>query len=275
VNAPPATHPMLPREAIYAGEIEVIPANPATLALVEHVARAIQRAFGAVPMREVRPRLSNNEFFRLFSVVRQGVPRDPVAMRLARAALASLGVDLSVSKLDRPRVRAVPTDGHLVPEARAAYGLHRDIWYANPRAQINHWIPLHDVTEHDAIGIFPDWFARPIANGSAGFDYAAWASEGGFQAYDRVRPTAQHHPVPETPPDLASAVRFPVRRGDVVRFSAAHLHGPMPHSAGLTRYSVELRTVNLQEQAAGLGAPAVDNASRGDASVDYLSGAGP
>jgi len=169
---------------------------------------------------------------------------------------------------DRPRLRAVQSGGHHIPEALPAYGIHRDTWYANPQAQVNHWLALHDTPTEEMFGFFLRHWERRIANTSHTFDYHEWNQTGGFQAYQRVRPSEQRHPIPTEDPGPCTRTGLP--EGHFLRFSAAHLHGTLPHDTGFTRYSLEVRTVDPEDVANGFGAPNLDNRSKGDMTGDLL-----
>jgi len=47
--------------------------------------------------------------------------------------------------------------------------------------------------------------------------------------------------------------------GDLLCFASAHLHASVQNTTDRTRFSVEMRTVNINEVLAGYGAPNVDN----------------
>ncbi len=53
-------------------------------------------------------------------------------------------------------------------------------------------------------------------------------------------------------------------------FSAAQLHSTVPNTSGRTRFSVDFRTVHLDDVTAGTGAPNVDSACTGTTMGDYL-----
>lgn len=55
---------------------------------------------------------------------------------------------------------------------------------------------------------------------------------------DKVYPTAL------TAPE-GKAVIFEVKEGETLLFSGTHLHGTQPHDSGITRFSLEMRTVYL------------------------------
>jgi hypothetical protein len=182
--------------------------------------------------------------------------------------MGGAGVDPAEHAIDRLRVRANAPGAYRDPAAAAAYVAHRDTWYANPRAQINWWIPLHDVAPDETFVIYPDRFDRPIANSSAALDYDAWIRRVGWQSARRD-PDAAY---PAALADLASEPRRPVScgEGEIVLFSAAHLHQSLGMDGALARFSVDFRTVHLGDHARGLGAPNVDDASTGSALADYV-----
>ena len=45
----------------------------------------------------------------------------------------------------------------------------------------------------------------------------------------------------------------------------------MPNTAGTTRFSIDFRTLNIGDLRSGLGAPSIDNSSRGTTLRDFLS----
>ena len=53
-------------------------------------------------------------------------------------------------------------------------------------------------------------------------------------------------------------------------FSAAQLHSTVPNTCGLTRYSIDFRTVHLDDVWNKAGAPNVDSASTGTTMRDYI-----
>jgi hypothetical protein len=53
-------------------------------------------------------------------------------------------------------------------------------------------------------------------------------------------------------------------------FSAAHLHSTVPNNSGRTRFSIDFRTVNLDDLEARRGAPNVDSECTGTTMREYL-----
>jgi hypothetical protein len=111
-----------------------------------------------------------------------------------------------------------------------------------------------------------------VPNDSEVFDYDAWVARGwslkiGWQDIEAGR-TARY---PQVSGEFApgKSVGFACRRGENLVFSGAHFHRTLPQMSGRCRYSLDFRVVHLDDHAAGLGAPNVDNRSRGSALRDY------
>lgn len=253
------------RAAIHAGACPVLPPTPASQELVTHARAMVADAFGGTP-ETAHQRHDVHTFFVALTRAREALALDHQLAVLTRSVLAELGVTEHAFAMDRARLRGVAPGAHREPVTRDAYALHRDTWYANPRAQINLWIPLRDVTAHDGLQLYPSALRRVVPNDSAGFDYAAFQAEGGFQS-GRLGTPAVYPRALAVPAAPAHVPAMP--RAARLLFSAAQLHGPAPHDEAETRFSLDLRVVARLDQRLGRGAPSVDDASRGDASQDY------
>lgn len=188
----------------------------------------------------------------------------PVWRGHARDFLAGLGLPLEEFAIDRFRLRSVSPGAHHQPEAAAVFYAHRDTWYANPQAQINLWMPLHDVSGQDSFQFFPEFFDRAVANDSETFDFDRFVAVGGFQnsAARSAHPRwLVDQPVPGQPVEL--------KAGHCLLFAAAHLHGTLPNLSQQVRFSIDLRLVHKEDHACGRGAPNADNRSRGSSISGY------
>jgi hypothetical protein len=65
-------------------------------------------------------------------------------------------------------------------------------------------------------------------------------------------------------------IRYLPPPGGVIVFSGAQLHETVPNTTGLARYSIDFRTVHLEDLAAFHGAPNLDSRSTGTTIRDYL-----
>jgi hypothetical protein len=195
---------------------------------------------------------------------RAAIGSDPRARAASVELAMALGFRRARLAFDVPRLRVVAPNAHRTPAAARAYYMHRDTWYGSPASQINVWVPLFDVDERDSFAIWTDAFGASVENDSGAFDYARFVTRGGFQSaavIDAAYPRAL-----ESPRGAPTCIRAVA--ADVVAFSAAHLHATTPNETQRTRFSVDVRFVDLDDH----DAPDADNASRGSALVDYLRG---
>jgi hypothetical protein len=59
--------------------------------------------------------------------------------------------------------------------------------------------------------------------------------------------------------------------GGIIAFSGAHLHSSVPNTSGKTRFSVDFRTVHLDDLVARRGAPNMDSACTGTVLREFKS----
>jgi hypothetical protein len=114
------------------------------------------------------------------------------------------------------------------------------------------------------------YWARAVRNGSAEYNYAEWNRESRRNAAQHITVDTRKQPRPEESVELDPQVRLICPPGGIVVFSGAHLHSTVPNTSGRTRYSIDFRTVHLDDANADGGAPNVDSASTGTTMADYL-----
>ena len=259
------------RAAVYAGEIFLAAPTPASRALVEAVLERLADALGCARTEVRDVVLPNAELFARIGAVRKALYLEPEYHAAIRCVIAAAGLDPARTAFDPLRLRVVLDDGHRNPLAAPVYHPHRDTWYAHPRALIAWWIPLDDLAPHETFAFYPERFAAPVANDSEIFDYGDWVRDGwelkiGWQKLGADARYPRAAPGVET----GRAEGFACRTADNLVFSGAHFHATLPQATGRTRFSLDFRIVDLDDHAAGLGAPDVDNRSRGSALRDYV-----
>ena len=254
------------RDTIHAGAIRRFPATAESSRLAGAVWELLCTELGDDPAR-AQFRLAGPALLERLGAVRSTLASRASFLEGARAIIASTGQDPAQCAIDVPRLRAVLHGGHEIPEAAAVYAAHRDTWYANPQSQINWWIPLQAVTEEDSFALFPGVFETPLENSSEQFDYRDFIRTAGWQSAKGS--TCTVYPSTRTPPE-SGAVRVACEAGGLLVFSAAHLHQTRPHASGRTRFSIDFRTVWLDDHRCGRGARNVDNRSTGSALDDYV-----
>jgi hypothetical protein len=270
----PATGAAL-RQAVYDGDVFLARPTPASLQLVELARTALAGALGcpAGDIREVPQRIPNAELFARIGALRKELYLAPRFHDAVRAVIAALDVDPRRVAFDPLRLRVIKHRGHENPLAQPVYHPHRDTWYGHPRALIAWWIPLDALAADETFVFYPERFRAPVDNDSEIFDYGDWVRDGwelkiGWQQLAAGVEAAYPRAAPDV--DGGRAVGFTCRAGDNLVFSGAQFHATLPQATGRTRYSLDFRLVDLDDHAAGLGAPDVDNRSRGSALADYV-----
>ncbi len=267
--APPPSRPTEFRQALYAGALFKLAPSEASMRLAREVFELLAETFQDVgDPREAQFRLPAAEHLERLGRVRQVLTGEARFLAGARAVLAAAGQAPDEYALDKPRLRGVLHRGHEIEAAAPVYFAHRDTWYANPRAQLNWWLALHDGTEEETFTFFPEAFDQPVPNSSSTFDYQTWRTQAGWQNPKRAASAA--YPTSLVPLDGLQERGFACRTGEVLVFSAAHLHRTRPHASGRTRFSVDFRSVHLEDHRQGLGAPDVDNRSTGSTLEEYV-----
>lgn len=260
------------RQALYRGEIFHLPATSTTRELAAELLVMLDTTLGPQP-REAQHRMSNPELFAQIGKLRRTLFMEERFHEAVRAVLRAYGFDPARSAFDALRLRVVTHRGFEIPEAAAVYLAHRDTWYSHPQCQIAWWIALHDVPETETFVFFPERFAQPVPNRSETFDYDEWVREGwdlkiGWQKFGAGQ--AEMYPGQDGLVSAGRQLGFSASAGDLVLFSGQHYHQTRRNLSGRTRFSLDFRTVDLPDHAAGHGAPNVDNRSRGSVLRDYV-----
>jgi hypothetical protein len=263
------------RAALYAGEVLLAPPTAASTRVAADARARLAEVLdaGADDVRAVATRLPNHQLFARIGVLRKELYLDPGWHAAVRDVVAATGLDPARVAFDPLRLRVVLHRGHENPLAAPVYHPHRDTWYAHPQALIAWWIPLDDLAPGETFVFHPERFAAPVDNDSEIFDYDDWVRDGwelkiGWQRRDAG--VTARYPRAAVGVDPGPAVGFAARRGDNLLFAGAHLHTTLPQATGRARFSLDFRIVDLDDHAAGRGAPNVDNRSRGSSLRDYI-----
>ncbi|MFO0660235.1 MAG: hypothetical protein U0165_10440 [Polyangiaceae bacterium] len=245
------------RSRIYDGELLLLHANEASMGFASALFGRVVERLGDNP-RKAHDHHTGEEIFSQVCAIREELHHDPIWLDRFATLVASLELDPSGLRVDPPRLRGIQHNGHLIEAAAPAYYAHRDTWYGNPSAQINVWIPLHDVEEESTFVFYPSCFATPVNNDSAELDREEFVRRAGFKdgtsrgvVYPRATADVSH----------LERVGFSAKAGDILLFSAAHLHEPRRNTTRLIRFSVDMRMVHVADHLSGRGAPNVDNGS--------------
>jgi hypothetical protein len=258
------------RNALFAGQYLLNSASPATLALVAHAEAMIGAALGPHDPQTAQDDLDVATFIARVGPLKSAFTNHLRTKELVRDILLEYGADLRRTYFDVPRLRVAPHGGYLSAGVSYAYAAHRDTWYSSPHSQVNYWMPVFQVTPDRAMSMFPEYWERPVPNSSGDFDYDEWCRVGRQQAASQTKVDTRKHPLPLAAIDTRSDTRICGMPGDVLMFSSAHLHSTAPNTSGKTRFSIDFRTLHLDDIAEGRGAPNIDTRARGTTLGDFL-----
>lgn len=179
--------------------------------------------------------------------------------RLWRAVFKTVGLEPSEMACDDLYLRFQPhRDRSEVPPrafSTATLSFHRDTWGTNIYAQTNWWAPVYPITSGRTFAFFPDLWSTPLRNTTEDFDFRAIV-ERSIRGEEVDAEQGMPHLLEEVDSALAKPVM--IDPGSMVVFSGAHAHAGVPNSTGLTRISLETRSVWIEDFRRGLGAPNVD-----------------
>jgi hypothetical protein len=240
-------------ERVFAGRLLVFTGAPSLRALCALADACVHDVFDAVEPETAQFVLAPRVWEARVDTLRGRLRRDPQASRLLAATLAEVGVDPERTYRDKLALRVLP---HGVPPAggRPPRGtaFHRDTWGSNVLAQINWWAPVYRLSPRRTIVFYPYYWAHPLANTSGSWDFDE------LLAHRRARRPYPSVPEPTEPVDTASELPVVIEPGELLCFSGAHLHASAPNDSGRARFSLETRTVNLDDVRAGRAAPNLD-----------------
>jgi hypothetical protein len=272
-NDPPPSEASF-RQALYDGEIFLLAATPTSRELVANALELLEQELGqGGAIRAAQFRLGDEEFFEAVGRLRKKMYTEPTFHEAVRSLVRGCGFDPGRIAFDPIRLRVVAHKGFENPKAAPIYFAHRDTWYAHSQSEITWWTPLHDVTEEETFVFYPDHFRSPVNNNSECFDHDEWVRQGSSLRIGWQNPEhgARHlYPGQVGTLEPGRVLSFSARAGEILLFAGAHFHQTRRNTTGLTRFSLDFRTVDLEDHAQGRGAPNVDNRSTGSAVRDYV-----
>jgi hypothetical protein len=256
------------RARLYAGDIFIFSPTPAALALVALAREMLEAAFGPIDPRDVHHHKSAEEVAAILADLKPRFIHHPACKQLIPRMMAERGVDLDRLYFDVPRMRSAYPSHFLTSGIAYAFHPHRDTWYSAPMCQLNWWIPIFPIAAENAMGFYPRHFHRPIANNSEIYNYYEWNTKNRANAARHVTSDTREQPKPQAEPDGPS-MRYLPAPGGLILFSGAQLHETVPNTTDVARYSIDFRTVHLDDAAAGAGATNVDSRCTGTTMRDY------
>ncbi|MFC5065506.1 hypothetical protein [Actinomycetospora atypica] len=257
------------REHLYAGDVMVYGATPATLALVQFTRELVEEAFGALDPQTAQDEMPVEEFAALLADLKPRFIHHPRCKEILPQILAERGCDPERTYFDVPRLRTSTSDGYLTTGIAYAFHPHRDTWYSAPMSQTNWWMPVYPVTADNVMAFHPKYMTQGVRNSSRNYDYAEWNRVSRFNAASQIGKDTREQPKPEEPVELDPQVRLVPEVGGMMVFSGNQLHSSVPNTSGRTRYSIDFRVVDLDDVEAGRGSRNVDSECSGTTLRDF------
>jgi len=254
----------------YQGAVYIDSPRSAAVELCRFARELIEDAFDGLDPETAQHVLPVERYVEILVELKPRFIHHPRSTELLRAMLAERGCDLDLTYFDVPRLRTSTSDGYLTSGIAYAWHPHRDTWYSAPLAQQNFWMPVYDITPTNAMALHLDHFEQTVANNSSIYNYYEWNRKHRAAAASNVGADSRPLPGPTEELDLSNSAVFVMPVGGTLHFSGQHLHSSVPNTSGVTRYSIDFRTVHIGDIRAGLGARNIDSACTGSSIRDFI-----
>lgn len=260
------------RARLYQGQLFMFSPRPAVVALRDFTRRMIEEAFAPLDPRTAQFRMPVEQYVAILAKLKPAFIHHPTCKDLLRQILREHGCDLEQIYFDVPRLRTSTAAGYLTAGIAYAFHPHRDTWYSAPQCQLNWWFPVYEIEPNNGMAFHPRYWSQGVANSSHIYNYDRWNAESRQTAAQHIHTDTRPQPHAQEPMELAPDIRLVPPPGGLILFSGAQMHSTVENTSGLTRFSIDFRTVHLGDVRARCGAPNVDSACTGTTLRDYLRG---
>ena len=258
------------REELYRGSLFVYSPSPGALEFCDFARELIAAAFRPYDPRYVHESMPVERCVEILADLKPRFIHHAQSKELIRGMLAERGCELEKTYFDVPRLRtAFPAD-YLSSGIAYAFHPHRDTWYSAPFSQINWWMPIYEICPDNSMAFHPRYWDEAVANTSNTYNYYDWNRTNRQSAAQHVKADTRVQPRPQVPLERHPQLRVVANVAGVMLFSAAQLHSTVPNTCALTRYSIDFRTVHLDDVWSKCGAPNIDSACTGTTLRDYM-----
>jgi hypothetical protein len=258
------------RSRLYDGELFAFSPSESSAALCQLARELSEKAFAPHQPETAQESMPAEQYVQILADLKPGFIHHPRSKELIGGMLAEAGCDVEKTYFDVPRLRTMAHGEYLKAGLALQFHAHRDTWFSAPHAQINWWLPVYAIESNNSMAFHLRYFAQGVKNSSADYDYDEWNRVGRQLAATQVKEETRKQPTAEEPLELEPQVRVVSAVGGMILFSAAQLHSTVPNTTNRTRFSIDFRTVNIDDVIAGVGAPNVDSHCTGTTLGDYL-----
>jgi hypothetical protein len=258
------------RQALWSGDILLFSPSAASAALCDYAWQMLCDAFAPVHPDDAQHSLPVERFVAAAAPLKTAFTHSEEAHRLVGDLIVELGADPDKTFFDLPKLRLASSHGYLTAGVGYAYQPHRDSWYAAPFCQQNFWLPISTISPDNCLAFHPRHWVEPCPNSSAGFDAYEWNSTGRAEAAKHISTDTRNHPVATGEVEIEPMIKPVGRASSVLLFSGAQLHSTVPNVSGRTRFSLDFRTVHVDDVVSRAGSPNVDSAATGTTLHDFI-----
>jgi hypothetical protein len=258
------------RHQLYGGDLFAFAAGPSATKLSELARELSETAFAPLDPQVAQESMPAEKYVEILAELKPTFIHHPDAKELIAALLTELGCDVERTYFDVPRLRTMAHGEYLKAGLAYQFHPHRDTWFSAPHQQLNWWLPVYGIESENSMAFHPQYFDKPVRNSSAGYDYESWSKGGRQEAAKQVKKETRKQPQAEEQLDLKHDVRVVTPPGGTLIFSAAQLHSTVPNTTSRTRFSIDFRTVNLEDLVDGVAAPNIDSECTGTTLGDFL-----
>lgn len=260
------------RKELYGGQIHVYSPRPSSVELSNFARQMCEEAFAPHDPQLAQYQLPVERFAAILAELKPKFIHHPTSKRLIQKLLGEMGCDLAKTYFDVPRLRTSTSDEYLTSGISYAFHPHRDTWYSAPFCQVNWWMPVYEIVPENIMAFHPRYWSQPVRNSSRVYNYQEWNQTSRQNAAQHIKADTRVQPRPEEQIELDPQLRVATPVGGITLFSAAQMHSTVPNTSGRTRFSIDFRTVHLDDAATRRGAPNLDSACTGTTMGDYLRG---
>ena len=260
------------RQGLYDGQLYVFSPTPGSLALVELARDLIHKAFGALDPLKAQYEMPVEKYVAILTELKPTFIHHPKSKECIQQILRDFGCDPDKVYFDVPRMRTSTSDAYLTSGIAYAFHPHRDTWYSAPYCQLNWWMPIYEIESGNSMAFHPRYWTHPVKNGSREYNYDEWNKVGRKVAAQQIKSDTRKQPHAEEPLDLDPQIRIIAKPGGILIFSGAQMHSSVPNTTGNTRFSIDFRTVHIDDVKSLTGAPNIDSECTGTTMRDYLRG---
>jgi hypothetical protein len=258
------------RRLLYEGELFVLSPGESSAGLAQLARDLSVEAFAPHEPEIAQETMPPEQYVEILADLKPRFIHHPRAKELIKGLLAESGADVDKTYFDVPRLRTMAHGEYLKAGLALQFHAHRDTWFSAPMAQLNWWMPVYTIESDNSMAFHPRYFDEPIKNSSAEYDYELWNQTGRKQAATIVKEETRKQPTAEEPLELEPSVRLVPPVGGTIIFSAAQLHSTVPNTTDRTRFSIDFRTVNVDDLANGVSARNLDSHCTGTTLRDFL-----